>query len=645
MNPIGCGYTGSGASNTAHGPPALRRATAFVGYTACAIQHTPQDLVYRPVSIQSLEAYESLFGTCPALEYPTLAIDENNQVRIASDSGPSTLYDSVRLFFGNGGQNAVIVSVGVPTDRCIHVRFEALQQGTTLAFEHPETETLLVPAAGWLPLEQQASLYANILSHCHQTHEHFALLEPARNDPKGFRLLPHLPPIGREFAAMIVPAVQWMEASPLDFLQLPPPLTRSEQIIPWSDHLLNPFAKEEMSTFLALNADRQRIQEACPPRALNAFSLRDEFQRRYRHCQDVPAIEPSQIHDLFELIQSLARVFDAWVSPPAFTCHRLERIVETALDTTLRFAFAGLISTEYTYSRAMQRRGLQYNPVWTHGSLPKSPWWSDSLTQALAEASNTESNLEDAPYIARGVLDHLAQVFVSCTQVLDQVDARLTADQLASHERLLQTCPVYRESMRVLLDASSEISASGAVAGLLARNDRENVCGRKPSNTRLVGIRALRANHNVGGTTGLNLEIAWDSTVTSLEFDAAGTVHVSSLKTLASHDSPYLDAATRRTANWIHALIRTETAWVHFEPIREELRFTLRNQVTQLLELLWEQGVFAGARPLDSFRVHEPVFRARAGSGSEIHRIELQVEVALRQVGSFELIHVEHALG
>src|SRR5438128_1117694 len=85
---------------------------AFVGYTEKATQLAPGDLKNVPTRIKSLLEFEFLFGKGPKTKVDEVAIDVNNNFVSATISTGYYLYDSMRLFFDNGGGNGYIVSVG-----------------------------------------------------------------------------------------------------------------------------------------------------------------------------------------------------------------------------------------------------------------------------------------------------------------------------------------------------------------------------------------------------------------------------------------------------------------------------------------------------------------------------------------------------
>ncbi|MCA0185461.1 MAG: DCC1-like thiol-disulfide oxidoreductase family protein [Proteobacteria bacterium] len=78
---------------------------AFVGYTARATRTVTNDLRNVPTRITSLLEFETLFGGAPTLQLDRVDLDAGNRFQSATLAATNTkyLYDSMRLFFDNGG--------------------------------------------------------------------------------------------------------------------------------------------------------------------------------------------------------------------------------------------------------------------------------------------------------------------------------------------------------------------------------------------------------------------------------------------------------------------------------------------------------------------------------------------------------------
>ena len=84
---------------------------AFIGYTAKAQKGTTS-VLNTPTKIESLSDFEKIFGGAPSTTFSLKSKDDAG-FSVSIDKGTQFyLYNSMRLFYANGGGNCYVVSVG-----------------------------------------------------------------------------------------------------------------------------------------------------------------------------------------------------------------------------------------------------------------------------------------------------------------------------------------------------------------------------------------------------------------------------------------------------------------------------------------------------------------------------------------------------
>ncbi|WP_029148268.1 phage tail sheath C-terminal domain-containing protein [Methylophilus sp. 5] len=161
--------------------PALATAIpAFIGYTERADQQGTA-LLLAPTKITSLLAYEALFGAA-STPTVTLWLNAQQQVIAATVDQPFYLYDSVRLFFANGGSQCVIVSVGDYSDELTAARLAA---GLNALETDPLPTLIVMPEASCC--EEPHTLEAAALAQCARVQNRFVLFDlRLQNNPVDF---------------------------------------------------------------------------------------------------------------------------------------------------------------------------------------------------------------------------------------------------------------------------------------------------------------------------------------------------------------------------------------------------------------------------------------------------------------------------
>jgi len=86
---------------------------AFIGYTEKA-NYYGKNLLNQAVKITSWVDYGQHFGTRPKLEITSVELSKDNEVKevVLEDKSKFQLWDSVRMFYKNGGGNCYIISIG-----------------------------------------------------------------------------------------------------------------------------------------------------------------------------------------------------------------------------------------------------------------------------------------------------------------------------------------------------------------------------------------------------------------------------------------------------------------------------------------------------------------------------------------------------
>ena len=152
---------------------------AFVGFTEKATRGN-KDLTNVPTRITSFSEYTNLFGGSPNTKFE-ISSTENSGFSIKPVKSTRFLtYDSIRLFFNNGGSDCYIVSVGDYSSGVSSKKLcDKKNNGGIMSLEkHLEPTILVVPDATLLSQNDCYSIQAEMLSHCGQKMQNrFAILD------------------------------------------------------------------------------------------------------------------------------------------------------------------------------------------------------------------------------------------------------------------------------------------------------------------------------------------------------------------------------------------------------------------------------------------------------------------------------------
>lgn len=153
---------------------------AFVGYTEKANRGS-KSLINKPTKISSFGQFVELFGGAPKTKF-NIEADDTSSVGFKLSFVEGTrflLYDSIRLFFANGGADCFIVSVGDYNDKIDAAKLNDPSGGGLLSLEKDLEPTILViPEAVLLSEADCYSIQGAMLSHCgYKMKNRFAILD------------------------------------------------------------------------------------------------------------------------------------------------------------------------------------------------------------------------------------------------------------------------------------------------------------------------------------------------------------------------------------------------------------------------------------------------------------------------------------
>ena len=200
---------------------------AFIGHTEKAVNGN-KSLLNKPWRITSMAEFHTYFGGGPnpmfsitpladdAIDTPDFVLGEK-KYRVTQDGGRYILYNSIKMFYANGGGPCYIVSVGnYKTD----IDADKLSAGVEELIREQEPTMVVVPETTLLAdIDLSAKVHATMLSHCgYKMRNRFAILDiyegyKDRKDPDGDRIIDFRNKIGTSFLDFGASYYPWVNTS------------------------------------------------------------------------------------------------------------------------------------------------------------------------------------------------------------------------------------------------------------------------------------------------------------------------------------------------------------------------------------------------------------------------------------------------
>ncbi|MTI89280.1 MAG: phage tail sheath family protein [Balneolaceae bacterium] len=150
---------------------------AFIGYTEKAVKSGGKSAINQPIRITSLAEFHTHFGGGITTKYTIAEAAEGEEGHFtsggtdytltAAENTQAFLYNSIRLFYANGGGTAWIISVGTYADITAGgIKPEKLKKGIEPLVRELEPTMLLIPDALLLGQEDYVDVSKQMLQHC-----------------------------------------------------------------------------------------------------------------------------------------------------------------------------------------------------------------------------------------------------------------------------------------------------------------------------------------------------------------------------------------------------------------------------------------------------------------------------------------------
>ncbi len=170
--------------------PVATAIPAFIGYTEKRVKNGKILANASPVRITSLLEYQEIFGgafneklTVTLTGASVAEADTAIAVAATTKLSPYTLYNSLVMYFGNGGGPCYVVSVGtytslaIPADPSTLISVTDLQAGLTAVEKEDEVTLLVVPEAIVLSVTNRKTINDDMLTQCNKLQDRFAIMD------------------------------------------------------------------------------------------------------------------------------------------------------------------------------------------------------------------------------------------------------------------------------------------------------------------------------------------------------------------------------------------------------------------------------------------------------------------------------------
>lgn len=658
---------------------------AFVGYTEKAKRFTDNDLHNLPTRIKSLLEFEQFFGKGPSYSTIHVQLSANNIVDESTTTVANAkynLYESMRLFYDNGGGVCYVCSVGLyaanDADSAIATN---ITNGLNELKKFDEPTLLLFPDAVNIKnglvadLDKIAAIQQAALKQCGDLGDRFAILDVAttaddfrsrvgmNNLKYGAAYMPMLRTVyDKTFRLRDISENLYMGNTKIDLKSLFTDADKDSAGVQ---------IKTKIDDFKALYNDNINIAkrfslfsgktEADP---FVADNLDIAFQSSVSSFNgaSTDANRKAALKSAFEYVYAAFAQLDGLA-----TAHAAETDTTTNQTPaagkpirTILVAHAGLLAAIQNVLGSSLKKSLQdfrnlENEAYQIGTPDISSTAGDKptvnfglfTTTAWAPVAATDDGFISGANITEkggAAMSKLSSIYQQVKSGFSTIVSTGLSYESTNEAALVGDLPIYSAAVKVLNKKVNTLPPSGAIAGIYAAVDRERGVWKAPANVSINSVSDVSELIDDATQEGLNIDVNAGKSINAIRPFFGKGILVWGSRTLAGNDNEWRYVPVRRLFNFVEESCKKSTSWCVFEPNDANTWARIRGQIDNFLNNIWRRGALAGAKPEHAYYVNCGLGITMTAQDILEGRLIVEVGMAAVRPAEFVILKFSHKL-
>ncbi len=589
---------------------------AFVGYTEKAINSDGTSLQRIPKRVGSMVEYEFYFGGEPATSVSSVNIDDANNFKSASAKRKYYMYDSLRLFWSNGGGDCYIVSLdtydnnaGNPNKTDFTNVLDPANESALMKEDDPTI--LLFPDAVMLNDADLKDVQVAALKQCADDSrmDRISVLDLKENDSLGTNFRNG---IGVNYLSYGAAYTPWLNVN------LPKKVTYADV----NGTIKRNGASVTLKGLIPLTTD--------PATKTALTNLIDETEKAYNDVTTISAKTKTLLHgspsmnDYFQslvddytgapsvakfkaivsyLVTEVFQQIDNYIAVGTglLTNAKIVAAVKSAAAADFKTLFSSVIAID-AEAAANAKVKTDYGTVLADQTKLKSAEWggtfvNDAGTSAFMLAGEKIQNCNQALAELQKLFD---QLNIAYRSLIIQQSNKITAN---ADNELKESLPVYKTILDGVSSSMAAMPPSGAIAGIYAMVDRTRGVWKAPANVSLASVIGPTVTFSKSQLDNLNVDTAAGKSINAIRsFFGKGTLVYGS-RTLAGNDNEWRYVPVRRLFMMVEESVKKATEQFVFEPNDANTWVKVQAMIENFLYNIWRQGALQGIKPEHAYYV------------------------------------------
>lgn len=612
---------------------------AFIGYTEKAMQNG-QNVFDKPIRIESIAEYESIFGGAPPQDVNIILDNNLNFVR-ADGKGKLFLYDSLRMFYANGGGKCYIISVGdySATPAAVNIK-----DGIDKLEKEDEPTIILFPDAANLAIDDLCGVQVHALIQSAKLMDRVVLCDLNHGSDFKLNVQDFRDKIGinnLKYGAAYGP---WLNVG------LPRQIWHKNMKL-YRNDLSHPVNLEDLTndtSILPIIADLKLSEQANALLAPNPASKLDDDL--LNAVQAVTNTTPATLANYDAKLQLFTDILENTLSI-VWQIHELpvaansidQYITNVDLDTLIRnFAAHQKALTTLSFIDPDTPKFVDIALLLNYPDPTGTDTPGDALFTATTAATYPGGATDqEKAFAAR---DAANEACLAAIGLYNFVREAVSASEKSQNDALLSAFGRFKELSSKAAEALNLLPPSGAIAGVYAATDRERGVWKAPANVSLNAVigPAVKISHEQQAE--FNVDVNAGKSVNIIRsFTGKGTL-VWGARTLAGNDNEWRYISVRRFFNFVEESVKKATEQFVFEPNDANTWVRVQAMIENFLNTLWRQGALQGIKPEHAFYVAVGLGKTMTPLDILEGRMIIEIGMAAVRPAEFIILRFSHKM-
>ena len=608
---------------------------AFIGYTQIAKKLAVGDLIRVPKRIGSLVEYEFYYGYGPSPNVTEVNISDANNFVSATLSSKFYLYDSLRMFYANGGGDCFIVSVG---DYSATIDDLAFTNGIDDIAKLSEPTILLFPDAVTLDDSKIANVQTAALKQCQELQDRVTVMDVKENDSKGEIFRSKVGINSLNYGAAYTP---WL------IVNLPKNVTYNDVkgvikrggVATSLDGLTGDLdIQGAISNLNKAFADVANIDAKTKLLSPPNGNLRTALNTL--GAAFLAGNTDANLKAVFGFYYSIAAQIDKFIkaaSPAVLTYSSLNADVIAAVTSNFNPTYIKVVGLETeTAAKIATYTATVLTPTFVEAS------WVGVIGAVATNIIPAAGTAEDKRQI---VFNNLLPLFEEINKsYLTLVVGAATAYTKKLDESLALSFPIYKSILAGVGNSMTSMPPSGAVVGVYAATDRTRGVWKAPANISLANVISPSVIFSKTELENLNVDAVAGKSINAIRsFLGKGTL-IYGARTLAGNDNEWRYISVRRFFNMVEESTKNATEAFVFEPNDANTWVKVQAMIENFLSTLWRQGALQGMKPEHAFYVAVGLGKTMTALDILEGRMIIEIGMAAVRPAEFIILRFSHKM-